>query len=455
MASKKSVAAASSSVNSPVLEDSSPASSVLSQFTTRDLDPREVIILPELANLRDRASDQYRDYIMNLAQTIYEEGQIEPGVVKETPDGLVLIAGQCRLEAVSFIQSDEGQEILGIEKEEDVFAAANFKFRAEVRPDTSADITLRLASLENIQRRSFTDIEIAKLIKLIRERFGYERTESGDKEVADYLGMGSPANVREHEKLLTLSPEIQAAVQAERMSMSAALEHRNVKPDKLGAVTELAQKKANEDKEEKRKAKEAKAAEREEKQRARAEERHKKFGSKPTPKNRPAGEVDKKVTTPKPTSKPDPKPATVESKHVRAAAKELDAVGKTAAPKMSELKSLAEAWCGPVYPKVITSFAEGLISWSAGKLTDKQMTGLLDNVAELIEDDEVPETKAEIKPKTVTQPLVKKVTSPAPVKKIEVKAVAKKTAPPAKKVATKAPAKTPTKTPVKSTPKKK
>lgn len=358
----------------------------------REFTPEEITITPELSDLRQRSGQDYEDEVLNLAAAIFEEKQIHPGLVRETPDGFLLVAGQRRLEAITLLRTKEGQLALGLDDEEAATVASQFKFRAEIRELTD-DEAFRLAMLENVQRRRFTPIELARDIKTIRERFKLEGGSAGTKDVADFLKV-STATVTQHERLLSAPAEMQEQIQKGELRMSAALDLLAVPEGKREEVQTVALEKAKKEHDKKEAAKEKKARE-----------------HNPTPKVPVYKPGQHKPNVPK-----------VEQKHVRAATKEVEGASTgLKAPKMAELKDLAETWCGPVYQPVMVKFAEGLLEWTAGKLSDKKLTALFDDIS-----DKVPAAK-------VKEPAKPKAAAPKPD--------AKKKAPPAKKPAAKAPPK--------------
>lgn len=421
-----------------------PSSLRNEQGRFREVDPEVIILSPELDALRERESQEYQESVMNLAQTIWEERQIHPGLGMLAADGgggIVLIAGQRRLEAVKLIRSEAGQEILGLTEAEKV-EASGMLYQIEIRDDVrTSGGAFRLAMIENVQQRRFTAIEFARNIVKIRAMFEFDEGPAGTKDVADFLAV-SPATVMQHEKLLGLSAEKQAEVHAGRMTAEAALEFLNVQPGQEQKVEEKAKDLAVEE--------EKKADER-----RRPNRKHNptpvipKTNGKLPVKAGAVGSAKKADEDSKPAvdAKPKPvKPPVVGRRHVVAAAKALGAVKELKAPKMGELAALLETWTGPGLPEVIRTFAETGMEWCKGKASDKQWTAALDDVADSLP---APETEegGDLGPQTIAVPTRGKKKQPVKVKGMATTAAAtlasKKSAPAKKAPAAKkkAPAK--------------
>ncbi len=351
--------------------------------TILELDPSLVQVDPELSALRDRTTQPYRDWIGRLAKTIEDEGQFEPAIVRETPDGFVLVAGQCRKEAIELLREDGNPDIT---------------LRAVIDTERSQAASVRVTLIENLGRENFSDMELAeRVIPFVRKKFNWEER-SDTKEVAGYLGV-SIATVTELEKLVKLDGERRKMLESGEMSRYAALEWLRTKPEKRGEVItkakEIAEKEAAAkiDKDEAKD--EAKAAEKEAAREGKAESKSK-SGKSSAPK--PAlnatqqaaaqamAEDRKKSKERREAAKTAAK---IEGKHVQAAQKEVEgSVDKPKAPKLSDVDVLFERFAGPAYPPVMVKFAEKFQDWRQGKATEKGLEACWEDIAWKLPDEE-------------------------------------------------------------------
>jgi ParB/RepB/Spo0J family partition protein len=356
-----------------------------------EIDPDSIIINPELKAIREWTGATRQELaIPELARLIHEDGQNTPATVRETPDGFELVAGHRRWAAIKYLR-EQGHE--------------DAMLRVFIDPSiTNADTAYRVALEENIQRENFTDIEYARQITVIRKKFGWSKGQAGTGNVANFLGV-SPATITQKEKLLELPTNIQADVQAGRMSGTAALEVASVQADKQEPVVAKASELAEEEETEKQVKKRLKAEAAAEakvnkgrspdpptKEKAEGGAGNSKVTREPTPdmKKRAAAyrkEIKeakaKRAEAAKKEGKPEPAPAKVTSKHVRQAAKAVGA-DTNKAPRMSEATALFETKLADEgqYPPVLVAFAKAFSKWGHGKVGDKALTNAWDDVAD-------------------------------------------------------------------------
>ena len=178
------------------------------------LDPSEIRI-PDETNVRPDTSahgdDSEADAIAELADTIREEGQIQPVKVLRGEDGTyTLIAGRRRTKAIEHLN-------LSRSNGEEVYRVKAVVSEQELSPAQMH----RQAALENLQRKGLSPMDFAVDIEYVRKEYGWTGSK-GTKKVAEYYKV-SPAQITQHEKLRTLLPEeLQARVHQGVMSRDAA-----------------------------------------------------------------------------------------------------------------------------------------------------------------------------------------------------------------------------------------
>jgi len=129
---------------------------------------RTVLTMVPLAGVRPNP-DQPRkhfaeDKLAELASSIRTRGLLQPIVVRRTPEGFELLAGERRFRAA---------QIAGLER-----------LPALLR---EGDDPLEIALIENLQREDLTPLEEAEALAALIERHGYSH-----QEVADILGRSRP-----------------------------------------------------------------------------------------------------------------------------------------------------------------------------------------------------------------------------------------------------------------------
>jgi len=328
--------------------------------TILELDPEVVAVDSTLSALRDRDTERYKEHIIRLAASIKSEGQFEPAIVRESEDGFVLVAGECRRDAVKYLREQGGEQLL----------------RVIVDDKRSAESSQRVTLAENIQRRNFTPTEFAtRVIPHVRQIVRSSGAKT-TKAVAAYLGV-SPATVTEHEKLaraVGADPELAVKVDTAAWSPFAAFELAgNTVEGRQEEVSRRAEELAKE---------ELTASGPETSQ----DESGGVDGQEETADAATGGESGKKAASGKSKGeskgrKGESKPK-VEAKHVRKAQQELDAAKTVKAPRPPEIRELWEAWTGPAYPQVMAKFAGKYLDWMAGKVSEKQLAAYWDDIAD-------------------------------------------------------------------------
>ncbi len=155
-------------------------------FTPGEDEPRDEIavkaIVPNKFQPR-RVFDQ--DALTELAQSIKQHGVIQPILVRKTPTGYELVAGERRWRAAQMV----GLEVIP----------------AVVREYTDGEMT-EIALIENLQRENLNPIEEALAYKRLMEEFGLTQ-----EEVARKIGRSRPL-IANTVRLLNLAPAVQEHV---------------------------------------------------------------------------------------------------------------------------------------------------------------------------------------------------------------------------------------------------
>lgn len=160
------------------------------------------LVHPDPDNPRERLTD-----IAELAETIREEGLIQPLVVRRDGDRLVVVAGHRRLEAV---------RRLGWMRVEVI-----------VRRPMAADEVLAKMLVENGQRAGLDPIEEARALSRLKTLGGLS-----DLELARKVGRSQPV-VSGRLALLSLPPEEQEAVRVGQMGVVAAVRTARIASGKV------------------------------------------------------------------------------------------------------------------------------------------------------------------------------------------------------------------------------
>ena len=348
-----------------------------------ELDPDNVLDDPDIMKLREwsGASDQELA-IPELARTIAEEGQDQPALVRETPDGYMIVDGHRRKAAIKLLR-EEGDDIA---------------LRVIVQ-EKNDDQALRGALLTFTQHKGLTGIEFGKAVKMLRARFHLSGSD-GTAEIANYMGV-SPATITQYERLTAAAPETQAMVKNKRMKATTALEAATSPAEVQPAVV-------------------AKAAEL-------ADAEHAEKATKRTRGRKPKSESE--TPNPAPATDANPAPAPITTKHVRAAQKLVP--GALPAPKAARMADAITFFTGlgsdSNYPDVMCAFAKTFVSWAHGKLKsgDAGLQAAWDDVADKI-------AAKPVVPKAEASKAIRKVLSKPvakPVKKPVAKPVAKPASP--------------------------
>lgn len=167
-------------------------------------------------NVRPFAQDPSEaedERIEELARSMEEVGQLEAVLV--TPD-LILIAGHRRRRAAIIINGKKAAQ-----------GAPLMRLRVSI---VKGGDLWRKSIVSNIQRESLSPMDIAYLIKMIRENKDWRGSGAGTKRVAAYLGV-SYATVAQHERFCNLAKEIQNKLHDRSISAQSALQVMNQFPD--------------------------------------------------------------------------------------------------------------------------------------------------------------------------------------------------------------------------------
>jgi ParB/RepB/Spo0J family partition protein len=150
-------------------------------------------------------SEAEDERIEELAKSMEEEGQLEALLV--TPD-LIVIAGHRRRRACIIINSKRAAQGAPL-------------MRLRICIVRNGDLW-RKSIISNIQHESFSPMDIAYIIKMIREDKDW-RGASGTRRIATYLHV-SYATIVQHERFYSLPKEIQNKLHDRTISAQSALE---------------------------------------------------------------------------------------------------------------------------------------------------------------------------------------------------------------------------------------
>lgn len=155
--------------------------------------------------------------LIELSQSIRENGVIVPITVNKQGDKYIIIAGERRFRAAKMIGLKE--------------------IPAYIRVVTEAQ-QMQMALIENIQREDLNAIEIALSLQALLDQTGYSKEQLGKK-----LGK-SRASISNYVRLLQLPAEIQIGIRKDSLTMGHARALINIEDEKQ--QLELARKIINE-----------------------------------------------------------------------------------------------------------------------------------------------------------------------------------------------------------------
>jgi ParB/RepB/Spo0J family partition protein len=344
-----------------------------------ELDPDDILV-PEITNVRPWStrqgnSDKELEDLEALGVSIADDGQIEPIVVtpslEEDGPKYALIAGRRRRLGVRMynqrVEADKKVKLQAVVK--------------AITADKKRPMRMYQTALhENVQRKNLNQMDFAENCKFVREKLSGPKDRNSSKvtqKVAEFFKV-SPATITQAEKLLDLPEDLQLLVAIGELSGEGA-------QDLIKAT------KGIKDKEEQQ----AKRQEIFEK----AKELH------ATEQATAAVEVEgEEEAEPAPKKKKARKTKTVKAKHVRTAARQV--TGQSTKRSRSEILEFFRGQLGPVngHPNgSIHLFCDGLLSWAEGKVSDKKLNALWDDLVEKAFRG-TPEKKEEKKEAAATKP---------------------------------------------------
>src|SRR5262245_28394756 len=157
-----------------------------------------------------------------LAETIQEEGQIQPVVVRKNGNGKYeLVAGRRRKRAIELINA-------GREKGKELKVSAVVSASANQNQNA-----FRQAAIENVHREQINPMDMAVNIQNVREKFGWKGTKETAK-VAAFFKV-SKASVIQYEKLLALPSEVQEKVHKGELTRDDAFKLSEIEKAMPGA----------------------------------------------------------------------------------------------------------------------------------------------------------------------------------------------------------------------------
>ena len=207
----------------------------------------EELTIPEVLDVRPWSTrvgntEAEVEAIQQLAQTIADEGQIQPVRVRysahvDGEDGLglggqayELVAGRRRVQAVALINAGKSE------------GEAPLRVKCVIGgEDVSTPHAFRQALIENVHRAGISPMDFAQDIATLMEKMGWkDNGGKGAKKVAQYLRVSS-ATVTQHLRLLKLAPEVQEKVHKGELSREAAFVVTDVPVEQQAAVVEQAE----------------------------------------------------------------------------------------------------------------------------------------------------------------------------------------------------------------------
>lgn len=384
-----------------------------------EVDPDNITIDPDLKALREwSGSSRQETRLIELARTIYEEGQREYAKAFKVDDEIVLYDGHRRREAVQIIR-DEWD--------------ATWMLKIVVDENLTRDRAIRAAMLCDSQHEQFTPRERARNIAFLRKYYKWTGAE-GTAKIAEFLGV-SPATVTQDERLAKAPKEVQDKVEDGRLTVTNALEliasTGNVaKEEQPAAQKKIVERAAAIATEEARRDPPPAKREPTAAMRRSAAEMQRELKEKRDLRQRATGDDLPNVAENDPARGKQetvaPEDAPIRREHVKQAAQEvLGDQAKVKAWKAADTVEFFEPLCGPAYPKPMMRFAEAFIQRVKGETSDKELLAAWDNIADALSG---PPVTIAMFPPTGT------VAETKPVKKAAAKPASK---PPAKPVAKK------------------
>lgn len=272
-----------------------------------------------------------------LARSMYEQGQLQPVVVR--PNGkegtYLLVAGRRRYAAKQVIASRTNEAVtidaLVVSKTDEEAWAASLQ--------------------ENLQRRQFSPIELAHNIVEIRKRKRWDG-EDWSKHVADFLHV-SRATVTQHAKLLDLPADIRSKVHKGDLSAQSAFDLYSVEESKRAQVLADAEKLAEEEA---------------------VEEAAKPRKGKAEAKGKQTEETEK---------------AKIKHRHVLEAARKSDALTQVKPLTRGEILAFFQGILDSTdpYPDAIIEFCKTLVNrWASGYIGDRALMNKLHVIVDMIGD---------------------------------------------------------------------
>lgn len=330
---KATIESASQAVEAPVTALASEGA-VIIRLSLSQLTPDPI------TDVRMSPSKDEAVKVEDLARSMYEQGQLQPIVVRTngSEGKYLIVAGRRRFAAAQLIEQKTSEPWL---------------VDAMVR-ELDDDAAWRAAVQENLQRRQFSPIEFANNIAELKKRKAWDG-EDWTKHAADYLNV-SRATISQTMKLLGLASSIQKQIHSGSMSVQAALRLPGVSPSKQEATIQRAEQLADEEAE----AKKASARPLSKKAQAKAE-------ANPAPE-----------ATPK-----------IKEKHVLAAIREV-AKGEANAVKPRTRGEIVEFFTQvaseAAYPESMVKFADTFISkWVRGEVSDRVLLNRWNAVSAIVE----------------------------------------------------------------------
>lgn len=327
------------------------------------LDPDDILI-PDESNVRPYVGgattddEQELEDLAKLGQSIATVGQLQPVVVIRNLNvggpQYSLIAGRRRTKAVKMYN-------LGADEPIKLKAIVDPIKHDKKRPKAMFQHALH----ENVHRKNLNPIQFALNIKTTRGKMTESKGAAATQKIAEFFGV-SPAAITQAEKLLDLPQDLQAMVASAELSAEAAQEviKHGKTPEERKLIVE--------------RAKVIQAAEDAPETAVNPE-----TGNVGERVDQLEGRVDDLEGGTTQHKKRKRKSKGVKAKNVRTAAREV--TGSNTKRSRTELLDFFRWQLGPVngHPNgAIHLFCDGLLSWAEGKLSDKKLNALWDDLVQ-------------------------------------------------------------------------
>lgn len=188
----------------------------LAEFYYTDLLPEEFIIPEDLSvRLMDGDPATEARLTKELAESILRDGQLQPALAYET-------IGEGQEVQINMFAGNRRRAAIALNNAELPEGAEPTRVQVKVyRGEYAKEKLIQMAAAENLKRKNYSPLELAKLFAHIRELKGWQAGKH-TKDVAKFFGV-SGTTVTQHEKYLKFPPELQVQLHERTISGKDAL----------------------------------------------------------------------------------------------------------------------------------------------------------------------------------------------------------------------------------------